>query len=370
MVPTASQSEPMRVLQVATIMNRGGLETMLMNYYRKLDRSRIQFDFMVHREERGHYDDEIERLGGKIYRMPSIRPGHYRAYFRMLDQFFAAHPGYRIVHSHINENSSFVLRAAKKAGVPCRIVHSHMSKQSIDIKFPFRMYARMCMSGHPNHYFACSKNAGRWLFGSSRSVTVLSNAVNVEEFQYNQAVRDEVRAELGVGNSLVLGHVGRFSKEKNHSYLLDIFQAVHKKNPDALLILAGDGDLRTAIERRAAALGLMNSVKFLGIRKDIARLMQSFDLFIFPSLFEGLPVVLVEAQAAGLTCLVADTITKETDVTGRVEFISLNESPEQWANRIIAASPNRPNTAEQLASSGYDARSASQWLMDYYLKHA
>lgn len=157
--------KPIRILQVVTIMNRGGLETMLMNYYRKIDRSQIQFDFMVHRFEEGHYDAEIEKLGGRIYRMPSIRPGNYMKYFRKLDQFFKENKQYKVVHSHINENSSFVLRAARKAGVTARFAHSHLSNLGIDKKLPFRLYARYLMKGAPSHYFACSKEAGSWLFG-------------------------------------------------------------------------------------------------------------------------------------------------------------------------------------------------------------
>lgn len=152
--------EPIRILQVVTIMNRGGLETMLMNYYRAIDRSKIQFDFMVHRVEKGHYDDEIRSLGGQIHSMPHIRPGNYRLYFRLLDDFFAEHRQYRVVHSHMNENSSFVLRSAKRAGISCRIAHSHLSDLGFDLKLPFRWYARFSMKDNPNKYFACSKNAG------------------------------------------------------------------------------------------------------------------------------------------------------------------------------------------------------------------
>ncbi|UVI31523.1 glycosyltransferase family 1 protein [Paenibacillus spongiae] len=351
-------------------MNRGGLETMLMNYYRKIDRSQVQFDFMVHRNERGHYDDEIERLGGKIYRMPAIRPGQYRNYFGKLDAFFIDHPDYQVVHSHINENSGFVLRAAKKAGIPCRIAHSHLSDNRLDMKLPFRIYARMNMSGHPNHYFACSKNAGKWLFGHSQNVTILNNAVNVEDFQYNESIREEIQAELGVEGRFVMGHIGRFYKQKNHTFLLDIFKAVHMKNPKSVLVLVGEGQLRATMEKKAAKLGLTDHVKFLGVRKDIARLLQGFDIFLLPSLFEGLPVVLVEAQAAGLMSVVSDTITREADVTGRVEFVGLKQSPEEWAERILASTNHHIDTSMQLAASGYDTATATQWLVNYYNKHA
>ncbi|MFC0216469.1 glycosyltransferase family 1 protein [Paenibacillus chartarius] len=353
-------------------MNRGGLETMLMNYYRQSDRSRVQFDFMVHRSAEGHYDREIERLGGRIYRMPQIRPGNYRRYFRLLDAFFREHPEYRVVHSHINENSSFVLRAAKKAGVPCRIAHSHLSDLGVDWKLPFRLYARYAMKGQPSEYFACSEKAGEWLFGRERSarkqVKVLNNAVNVKEFQFDEAVREALRAELGIEDRRVIGHIGRFNKQKNHSFLIDIFQAVRQKDPNTVLLLAGDGDLRPAMESKVRQLGLQDSVRFLGVRSDIPQLMQAMDVFLFPSLFEGLPVVLVEAQAAGLQCIVSDTITRETDVTGRVKFLGLNDSPAVWAEHIVSCSTEHADTSGQLQARGYDTQTMAAWLTDYYLQ--
>jgi glycosyltransferase involved in cell wall biosynthesis len=352
-------------------MNRGGLETMLMNYYRQMDRSQIQFDFMVHRDAEGHYDQEIKSLGGNIYQMPQIRPGNYRQYFKQLDEFFKRHPEYRVVHSHINENSSFVLRAAKQAGVPCRIAHSHLSDLGIDAKLPFRLYARFAMKDQPSQYFACSRKAGQWLFGkksASKEITVLNNAVNIDEFKYNENIRNSIRAELGIGEQLVLGHIGRFNKQKNHAFLIDVFKAVHDKCPDAILLLVGDGDLRAAIERKVERLKLSDNVLFLGVRSDIPSLMQGMDLFLFPSMFEGLPVVLVEAQAAGLQCVVSDTITRETDVSGRVKFLGLKDPIDIWAQQILASTYEHADTSELLSGKGYDTRTMAKWLAQFYLK--
>ncbi len=366
--------EPLRVLQVVTIMNRGGLETMLMNYYRQLDRNKIQFDFMVHRDVKGHYDEEILSLGGKIYRMPQIRPGNYRKYFKLLNKFFVMHPEYRVVHSHINENSSFVLRAAKLAGVPCRIAHSHLSDLGIDLKLPFRLYARYMMKDNPNRYFACSKNAGKWLFGKKLSesgdITVLNNAVNIKEFKYDDTVRQHLRNLWGAQDKLVVGHVGRFNKQKNHSFLIDIFKAIHGRNPNSLLIMVGDGDLRSTIEKKVKDLGLSSAIRFLGVRGDIPQLMQAMDVFLFPSLFEGLPVVMVEAQAAGLRCVVSNSITSESDVTGRVEVLSLKDSPEMWADKILAVPCTRRDTSELMRTNGYDTETMAKWLTEYYTSHA
>lgn len=362
--------DPMRVLQVVTVMNRGGLETMLMNYYRKIDRSRIQFDFMVHRPEKGHYDDEIFAMGGKIFRMPKIRPGNYRLYFNQLDQFFKKYKEYQIVHAHLNENSGFVLRSAKKAGIPCRIAHSHLSDLIVDYKLPFRIYARRAMQGHPSHYFACSQKAGEWLYGQKAtdnlSVTILNNAINVEKFTLDPVSRAHTRRELQVNDGLVIGHIGRFNKQKNHDFVLDIFKEVHRKRSDSILVLIGDGPLRGKIEKKAKKLNLMNNIRFLGVRSDISDLLHSMDLFLFPSLFEGLPVCMVEAQAAGLTCIISDSITKEVDISGRVQFLGLNQSAEAWADHILSSSYEHVDSSGMLKKNGYDTATMALWLSDFY----
>ncbi|MPQ42295.1 glycosyltransferase family 1 protein [Clostridium tarantellae] len=365
--------KPIRVLQVVTIMNRGGLETMLMNYYRKIDRTKIQFDFMTHRTERGHYDDEIEKLGGKIYRMSSIRPGNYNKYFKELDDFFNEHKDYKIVHSHINENSGFVLKAANKYNVPCRIAHSHLADLKLDYKYPFRIYARLNLEKNVNEYFSCSKNAGEWLFGRNISengkIKILNNAVDVEIFKPKDEIRSKIRKELGVEGKFVIGHIGRFYPQKNHKFLIDVFNEIYALNKDAILLLVGEGPLLDDIKAKVISLGLQNVVKFLGIREDVANFMQGMDLFLFPSLFEGLAVVLVEAQASGTTCVTSTGVTKESNITGDVEFIDLNLSAKKWANKILALNLNKKDTSDLLKIKGYDSNTNVNWLSDFYLKY-
>lgn len=360
--------QPIRVLQVVTIMNRGGLETMLMNYYRKMDRKKIQFDFMVNRKERGDYDDEIEKLGGRIYRMLPIRPGNYRQYFKQLEQFFQEYKGYRVVHAHINENSGFVLRAAKKVGIPCRIAHSHLADLKLDYKYPFRLYGRMNLKQNSNHLFACSKQAGNWLFGKKEEITILNNAVDTNIFQYNTNVRNQFRKELELEDKFVIGHIGRFCKQKNHMFLIDVFHEVYKQNRKAVLLLIGQGDLEEEIKEKVKKLNLTSAVKFLGLRSDIPQLMQAMDLFLFPSLFEGLPVVLVEAQAAGLRCITSTGVTPEAKITNQVEFISLKQSSKEWANQIINEETRRVNSVEVLVDKGYDSTTNMKWLRDFYFQ--
>lgn len=361
-----------RVLQVVTIMNRGGLETMLMNYYRKLDKTKIQFDFMTNRLERGHYDDEIEAFGGKIYRLSPIKPGNYNKYFKELDEFFKEHKEYKVVHSHINENSGFVLKAAKKAGIECRIAHSHLSDLKLDYKYPFRVYARRNLKGNVSDYFACSQRAGEWLFGkeisSSGKVTVLNNAVDTEKFKINKDIRDKVRMELGIEDKKVIGHVGRFNPQKNHEFLIDVFNEVYKKDKGTVLLLIGDGYLKEKIEDKVKKLNLEQGVKFLGVREDIPELMQGMDLFLFPSQFEGLAVVMVEAQAAGLKVITSTGVTKESDITNNVEFIDLSKGAEYWADIVLNSDFKKRDDINLMIKKGYDSTNNVKWLSDFYLK--
>ncbi|KYG27663.1 glycosyltransferase family 1 protein [Alkalihalobacillus trypoxylicola] len=362
---------PIRILQVVTVMNRGGLETMLMNYYRQLNRKDIQFDFMVHREQEGHYDQEIENLGGRIFRMLPIRPGNYRSYFKQLNQFFKEHPYYQIVHAHINENSAFILRAAKKANIPHRIAHSHLSDLQLDFKYPFRLYARKVLENQPTDYFACSKKAGRWLFSKKdhtlEKMKVLHNAINIEHFQYNTRKRDQIRKQHGLKGKFVIGHVGRFNKQKNHSFILEIFKELLNEHPQSVLVLIGDGNLREKIEKKAIAIGLLPHIRFLGVCENISDMMQGFDVFLFPSLYEGLPVALVEAQAAGLTCFVSDRVTKEANITGALKFLSLEERAKSWANYMVRANHERLETTQLLKEKGYDSNTMAKWLSQYYM---
>lgn len=364
--------EPVRILQVVTIMNRGGAETLLMNLYRSIDHTKLQFDFLSHRLEKGAYDDEIIGMGGRIFYFPPIRPHRYFRYFKDLDNFFLSHPEYRIVHSHINENSGFVLRAAKKAGVNVRITHSHLGSLPIDYKLPFRYYARHFLRQNATHYFACSTGAGKWLFDTDivkdGKITILKNGVDDQTFKYNSAKRSSVRSEMGLEDKFVIGHIGRFEPQKNHSFLIDVFKEVQQQNSDAILLLIGTGKLRKKIENKVERAGLSGSIRFLGIRSDIARLFQAMDIFLFPSTFEGLPVALVEAQAAGLQCIVSDTITDESDIgADLLQFVSLKELPTTWADKVINSNLVHIDTGEALGKSGFNIVDIAAVLQKFYL---
>lgn len=363
-----SEPEMVRVLHVVTYMGRGGLETMIMNYYRHIDRSKVQFDFLVHRDFRADYDDEIEALGGRIFRLPRLVPWSKR-YLKSLEGFFAGHPEYKIVHVHQDCLSSVILKAARKCGVPVRIAHSHNSSQDKNLKYFIKLHYRRQIAGNATQLFACGKEAGDWMFCGA-SYRIVHNAIDTEQYVYDSERRERLRRELNLsGDTFVVGHVGRFNAVKNHTFLLDVFAEVKKRKEDSVLLLVGDGDLRTEMEQKAAARGIADSVIFTGVRSDVPDLMQAMDCFVFPSLYEGLPVTMIEAQAAGLPCLVSDSVSPECVKTEMVERIALKEGIVAWAEKVLCQVGRiRADTREEIARAGYDIEANAQWLQNYYLE--
>ena len=377
--------EPIRILNVIGRMDRGGIETLIMNVYRHIDRSQVQFDFLAHYgKENADYNAEIRELGGRIYEMPVIKTTektHYEKFFayrRALKQFFREHPEYRVIHGHMTNTAAIYMPIAKKQGkVTCCIAHSHSTETHKTVS---RLTAlgtdllRRPIRRISTDYFSCSEAAALWLFRQedldAGRVTVIKNGVDVERFRFNEEIRDRLRRELGVEDKTVIGHVGRFFAQKNHTRLLDIFAAYHRANPNSVLLLVGEGELQEAARKKVDALGLTDHVRFLGLRADVEQLLQAFDLFLMPSLYEGMPVVGVEAQASGLPMVVSDTVTPELDVTGRVRFVSLTCSPEEWAaamDEMLAAFP-RTDTTEALRRSGYDIETTAAFLQEFYLR--
>ena len=365
---------PIRILNLFTIMNRGGAETMVMNYYRNMDRSKVQFDFVVHRQERGAYDDEIELLGGKIYRMPAIRPWTATQYRKIIRAFYAQHPEYRIIHSHMSELGYYDFIEAERSGIPVRICHAHNRPHGIDLKSPVRWYYKTMMMPHIPHMFMCGEESGEWLFGKKNrnSFIQLNNAIEASQYRYNEETREWIRKQLGLSDQLVVGHVGRFNPQKNHPFIIDVFEAVHRQWPDSVLLLVGDDscDGGKQIHHKVKSLGLENNVKFLGIRSDVSDLLQAMDVFLFPSLFEGLSVASIEAQASGLPLLISDKVPIECKKTSSVQVISLTSPPEIWAQKVIeAAHTDRVDTYDEIATAGFDIAENAKWLQNYYLEH-
>ena len=379
--------EPIRVLQVLTIMNRGGAEAMIMNYYRNIDRTQVQFDFMLHREEEGAYDEEIRKLGGRIFIMPSIHPFKYKTYVRQLRDFFTEHPEYQIIHSHLNALSFIVLGMAKKLNVPIRISHSHTavasnaifkvfnkdSEKSIIVKDYIQHLLRRKVRRVASHYFACGQKAGEWLFGkeNSTSFQIINNAIDTKPFQFDEQLSLEIKRKLGLTDQKIVGHIGRFNEYKNHLFLIEIFKELASLKPDYHLLLIGDGHLRAKTEKLVEAYDLKDRVTFLGVREDISALLQAIDLFVFPSLYEGLPVTLVEAQAAGIRIFASDRVTTEVDITGLVDFIGLELPAVMWAKSIDENSRyQRINTRDKVIKGGYDIKANVVDLQQFYLEHS
>lgn len=360
----------LRVLQVVTHMDRGGLETMLMNYYRHMNREKVQFDFLTHRQERAAYDDEIEALGGKIYRLPRLVPWS-KSYLAALNQFFDDHPEYKIVHVHQDCLSSVILKAAEKHGVPVRIAHSHNANQDKNLKYPIKLWYRRDIPRYATNLFACGKDAGDWMFGNT-PYQIINNAIDTAEYTYALTKRTEMRRQFGFADDLVIGHVGRFNPQKNHPFLLDIFAALLKKEPTATLLLVGGGEDMPKIQAKARELGIADHVRFLGVRSDVADLMQAMDVFVFPSLYEGLPVTMVEAQAAGLPCIISDKVPPECILTeGLVAVLPLSAGPEIWAAKILEKK-NLPRTdrRSEIAAHGFDITTEAVKLQEFYLEAA
>lgn len=352
-----------RILQVVTYMGRGGIETMLMNYYHRMDRKKIQFDFLVHRDFRADFDDEIEALGGRIYRISPMNPAS-SGYRKALTGFFRSHK-YRVVHCHLNYMSGVILAAAKKAGVPVRIAHAHTAAMAPGWKQAVRRLCRHLIPATATHLFACSTEAGRAVFGR-QDFSILANAINAAAFSPNDRLRAEVRAELRLGDALTVMHVGRMVYAKNHEFLLDAFAALLRTEPGAKLVLVGDGELRSDIEAKAAALP-EGFVMILGTRTDIPRLLQAADVFVFPSRFEGFGITVLEAQAAGLPCIKADTITDDCIVTELVKSLPIADS-KVWAEAIAAAAhTKKEDQLSAIRSSGYDIVTAAEKLTRFYL---
>lgn len=360
-------TEPIRILHIVTYMGRGGLETMLMNYYRKINRDKVQFDFLVHRDFEADYDKEILALGGKIYHLPNLNP-FGKKYLNALNEFFETHKEYKIVHSHLDCMAGIPLKYAKKHGVPVRIAHAHSSNQTKDKKYILKLLFKRNITRYANQFFACGTEAGKWMFGID-DFMVLNNAIDAKEYIHNPVVEENIRVEIGLEKEdFVIGHVGRFAPPKNHAFLIDVFYELSKKEEKAKLLLVGDGELRNLVENKVKELGLENKVIFAGLRSDVPMLLQAMNVFMFPSIYEGLPVSIVEAQAAGLPCLISEKVPIECKKTELVEQLSLEEGAGKWAEKIrVCKERERVNTYEQLKKAKFDIEENSKWLEHFYL---
>lgn len=363
--------QPIRILQLFTILNRGGAETNVMNYYRKLDRTKFQFDFIVHRQEKGAYEDEIATLGGKIYRLPAFNPLKIKSYKKAITDFFNEH-SYPIIHGNCSELGVYIYQEAQKRNTPVIIAHGHNSTDGWNLKSPFRYYYKKRMMRYINTYFTCGQDAAVWLFGKKNAdkAFTMTNAIDSSNFAYDEFKSQQVRAKLEATTSQNFIHVGRFNEQKNHDFLIAVFNELVKLDSNKKLFLVGNGELMEAIKKKVAKLQLEKNVIFLGLRSDVNELLQGMDVFLFPSLFEGLPVSLVEAQASGIKCFISDGVPKESIIVNEnVEVISLKKSATEWAKIIDTQNDFIKKDVSQIITyKGYDINKNVMLLQEKYLE--
>lgn len=360
------------------VFHKGGTESVILNYYNNIDRERYHIDFLVHGYEEQCIDNETHNYllscGSKIYYV-TPRGKNYIKCQKEIRKIFK-HNHYDIVHTHMDIAGYFVLKDAKKYGVSLCISHAHSTSSSECssnavkriIYKTIHLITKKRLSFVSDVRIACSTEAGNWLY-NKKSYIVLNNGVNVEKYSYNQQKRDNIRKKLNIDDEIVIGHVGRFDVVKNHNFIIDVFFEFQSVHPNSKLILVGIGEFMDIIKEKVYNLRIADKVIFLGLRNDVDELMQSFDVFLLPSLYEGLPLVAVEAQASGLPCVISSTVSQEVKLTEFVKFVSLNAPLSDWCKTIeqlYYKSNIRENGSIIVKKSGFDISDVIVRLMKIY----
>ena len=367
-----------KVLYFVDRMRHGGIQQLAVEMAKHM-RDDIKMDFLVLNDGQTYpLETTIKDLGCKLYKIDTwiYKPTDYLKYYKKVDEFFKKHNDYKVIHINTSSKNFLLLKLAKKHGIPVRIAHSH------NIGFQSKSKAQILMGDifkpllkkYATDYFACSKLAGEWLFGKKEvekgNVKIIHNAVDYDKFKYNEEIRKEIRKEFNIKeNEIVVGHVGRFTNQKNHTFLVDIFSEMYKKNKNVKLLMVGIGEKEEEIKEKVKTLNLSDNVIFAGFRDDANEVMQAMDIFLLPSLYEGLPVVGIEAQAAGLPCFMSkDVITEEVKITNNLQFISLNENADRWADIILESNLKRKNTKDDIKKAGFFIEDMVNELADFYIK--
>jgi glycosyltransferase involved in cell wall biosynthesis len=363
--------ELIRVLHVLAGLNSGGTESFIMNVYRKLDRKKVQFDFLIRQKSDEALIVEVEALGGRVY-MCSSFPRHFiQNYFEVKSFFKMNAKKYKAVHVHANSLIyTLPLSEAKRNNISCRIIHSH-NTQTANVKMLkyIHMFNKAKVAKLATDYFACSNLAGKWMFNVD--FEVINNAVDVAKFKFSEVDRNIVRQDFGLSGKFVIGHIGRFTEQKNHNFLIDFFNKIHQKLACARLLLIGEGELLLDVKSKVKKLNLEDKVIFCGVRKDIPALLSAMDFFLLPSHFEGLGIVLVEAQASGLKAIASKGVVPlEAKVTELLKYLPLNESVDIWADEVLQYSNGytRENMYRQIKKNNYEIGDLVKQLQNFYLK--
>lgn len=365
------KDKPIIVAQIMGKWIGGGVEAVVMNYYRHIDRTKIQFDFICDEDSTNIPYDEIEKLGGRVIIVPPYQ--HIFAYLKKLKQIFKENK-YKIVHSHINALSVFPLYAAKCAGVPIRIAHSHATSSKKEwkrnlIKNILRIFSKV----NATDYMCCSELAGKWLFGDrvydSGKVYLLNNAIDLEKFEFNKETRKRIRKKLSIADDkIVIGHVGRMVETKNHSFLFKVFKKI-AENENVLMLLVGQGCLENQLKELANQMKIDDKVIFLGQKENVNQIYQAFDVFVLPSFYEGFGMVLLEAQMSNLPCVVSDTVPKNAQIIENFTFLSIYDEIEKWSNNIInmVKKSVRKSNFSLLERKGFNIKREVKKLEEIYL---
>lgn len=370
--------QPIRILHVLGRLDYGGIESMLMNIYRNIDREKIQFDFVIHTTEECDYSNEIITLGGVIHHAPRFNGINIINYIKFWHFFFKENARYRVVHGHMRSTASIYLFVAK-IYKRVTISHSHSTgsrgnfiekKAKRILQFPIKLFS--------DYLFACSKDAAKWLYGNKvaneGSYKLLKNSIDLEKYERQNEEKGQIKTKLKINHNFVIGHVGSFTEPKNHNFIIEIFSEYTKINKNALLVLVGEGDLKKEIISKVNLLELSENVLFVGSVDNVHEYLKVMDIFIFPSIFEGLGIALIEAQAAGIKAVVSNNIPEEAIQTGIIERVDLNTSPQEWANVINVMSKKKLgediNPIVALRNAGYDVKIEAEKMQFFYLNLA
>lgn len=358
-----------RVLHMIGSLEAGGSQSMVMSLYRKINRKEMQFDFVIDNQNDNFYKEEIENMGGKIYFLPKFNGINYLYIKSAWNDFFERHKEYKILHSHVRSYACIYLPIAKKHNI-VTIIHSHNTSNGKGLISVYKNLLQFPLRYQADFLFACSEKAGKWLYGKNiigkKNFYILNNAIEIEKFHFDSKVRDNMRNALGIKDKMVFIHVGRFVKQKNHEFLLDIFYDIQTVIPNSYLLLVGNGNLEENIKSKVNILGLKDKVEFMGVRTDVNKLLMAADIMLFPSINEGLPLIIIEAQAASISCFIADTITREVAISNLVHYIPINKGTGCWINEIEKLDLKREDVTEKIISAGYDISMSSKWLENFY----
>lgn len=358
-------SNPIRILHVVSELNQGGIENFIMNIYRSIDKNKVQFDFIVHHTAKGVFEDEIESLGGKVFHFSFLDDKNYFKYKRDLKKFFKEHDEYNIIHGHLASLGFIYLKYAKNAGIKNRIAHSHGTATPKSLKGFIKSITFKYFGKYSTIRFACSTEAGKYMFNTNDDFTFIPNAIDFNRFKYNIDVRNNIRKKYKIDNNCVIGHVGRFTIEKNHVFILEILSEIKKTNENVKLLLVGDGPLRNTIQMKAEEQGLTENVIFTGNIKNVQDMYNAMDIFILPSLFEGLPVTGIESQVSGLPSIFSNNVTREVKISPLADFLEIDDY-KVWAEKIINTKMNKNREESVITNNNFDVSNLANYLEKYY----